>query len=189
MQVPPELQAAFNELESAQKRLLEVERRLGGTVMTQPYRFITPDGRTLTLPDLFGDKRDLLVVHNMGEACAYCMMWADGLSSSTGHLSSRCAFWLTNNDPVEQLAAFKASRGWAFPVASCRGTSFTTDCGMGSDKGWWPGVSAFHRAEDGTITRVASTFFGPGDLFNPVWHLFALLKDGAGDWAPKRSYT
>lgn len=58
---------------------------------------------------------------------------------------------------------------------------------MGSDKGWSPGVSAFHRAEDGTNTGVASTVFGPGDLLNTVWHLFALLKDAAKEWAPKRS--
>lgn len=184
-----EIIALFNDLQAAQRKLLEAQRRRGGQVMAQPYSFAVPDGRRLTLAGLFGDRRDLLVVHNMGEACNYCMMWADGLSSSTAHLASRAALWLTNNDPVEQVAAFRDSRGWAFPVASCRGTTFTTDCGFGKEGAWWPGVSAFHKADDGTITRVASSFFGPGDVFNPVWHLFDLLKDGANGWAPKRSYA
>lgn len=183
-----ELGKLVEELHASQKRLVAALRERGGKAMTQPYAFVTPEGKTLTLSELFGGKRDLLVVHNMGEACPYCMMWADGLSSSTGHLSDRAAFWLTNNDPVEQLGAYREKRGWAFPVDSCRGTSFTADCGFGKEGDWWPGVSAFWKDESGGVVRVASTFFGPGDLYNPVWHLFDLLKEGARGWAPKRAY-
>jgi predicted dithiol-disulfide oxidoreductase (DUF899 family) len=185
---PDDFEALYLALQTAQKNLLEAQKRSGGERMSQPYAFTTPDGRVLTLSQLFGDKTDLLVIHNMGEHCSYCMMWADALSSSTDHIASRSALWLTNNDTPAQLGAFQQQRAWRFPVASARGTSFTSDCQMGKPGDWWPGVSAFHKSPDGTITRVASSLFGPGDLFNPVWHLFALLHDGANGWKPARSY-
>jgi hypothetical protein len=47
-----------------------------------------------------------------------------------------------------------------------------------------PGVSTFRRQAGGRIARVAHAPFGPGDPYCAVWHLFALLEGGAGDWQP-----
>jgi len=55
------------------------------------YRFATVDGE-VSLADLFGPKRDLFVVHNMGRSCAYCTMWADGFNGVYPHLANRAAF-------------------------------------------------------------------------------------------------
>jgi len=48
-----------------------------------------------------------------------------------------------------------------------------------------PGVSAFHRAEDGAVFRVGTSWFGPGDDFCPVWPLFDLFPDGPAGWGPR----
>ena len=44
------------------------------------YGFAAPDG-TVHLSDLFGAKRDLIVIHNMGTSCASCTL---GRTGSTG---------------------------------------------------------------------------------------------------------
>ena len=48
--------------------------------------------------------------------------------------------------------------------------------------------STFHKDADGTITRIAHDHFGPGDLYNPVWHMFPLLDGGVDGWQPKFRY-
>ena len=48
-----------------------------------------------------------------------------------------------------------------------------------------PGVSAFHRDQDNNITRTGVAAFGPGDVFNPAWHLFPLLAGGAAGFKPE----
>jgi hypothetical protein len=70
-------------------------------------------------------------------------------------------------------------------MVSDRGGDFTSDMGFKTEKdGYWPGVSAFHKNEDGTIDRTGKAVFGPGDDFCPPWHFFDLLQGGAGDWEP-----
>ena len=60
------------------------------------YSFKTLNG-PVTLLDLFGQQDTLLVIHNMGQGCRYCTLWADGLNGSTssvwtcGSFSSRRA--------------------------------------------------------------------------------------------------
>jgi predicted dithiol-disulfide oxidoreductase (DUF899 family) len=43
------------------------------------YEFTTAEG-SLRLSQLFGTKRDLLVIHNMGRSCPNCTLWADGFN-------------------------------------------------------------------------------------------------------------
>ncbi len=152
------------------------------------YTFETPDS-AVRLSDLFGDKTDLLVIHNMGRACPYCTLWADGLNGVYPHLADRAAFVVTSPDPPDVQAEFATSRGWRFPMASHRGTNFASDMGYGSaEAGWQPGVSAFQRRGD-AIVRVSNTHFGPGDQFACIWHLFDLFPEGATGWQPKYRYA
>jgi predicted dithiol-disulfide oxidoreductase (DUF899 family) len=46
------------------------------------YTFQRADGGSVRLSELFGDKADLFVIHNMGQSCPYCTLWADGSSSA-----------------------------------------------------------------------------------------------------------
>src|SRR5215468_7138428 len=42
------------------------------------YTFRRAGGVSVRLSELFGDKADLFVIHNMGQSCPYCTLWADG---------------------------------------------------------------------------------------------------------------
>lgn len=151
--------------------------------------FARADGSPVRLSELFGERRDLLVIHNMGKRCPYCTLWSDGFNGVISHLQSRASFVVVSPDPPEVLSRFAAGRQWAFPVVSSQGTTFTSDIGFEPAPGkCWPGASGLHIDQRGVISRVASTTFGPGDDFCSVWHLFDLLADGANGWQPKHAY-
>jgi predicted dithiol-disulfide oxidoreductase (DUF899 family) len=142
----------------------------------------------VTLSQLFGDKSELIVIHNMGNSCAYCTLWADGYNGVADHLANRAAFVVVSPDAPETQKKFADSRGWTFRMASHGGGAFAADMGYKSQKGGWlPGVSVF-RKEDGKIVRVSDTQLGPYDDFCNVWHLFDLLPGGAAGWVPKVTY-
>ncbi len=151
------------------------------------YEFMRPDRSTVTLSQLFGAHDDLLIVHNMGEQCQYCALWADGFTGFARHLTERCAFVLASPDSPESIAQQVALRGWNYTVVSDGGTTFNFDMGFEPKPGArYPGVSSFHRASDGSIARVSSAFFGPGDQFCSIWPLFDLFADGHKSFSPHR---
>lgn len=155
------------------------------------YTLANPDGSAVTLRDLFGSKRDLLVVHNMGKACVYCTLWADGLNGYAAHLADRAAFVLSSPDEPAVLRDFAASRAWRFRCVSTQGgkTGFARDMGFEPEpRRYWPGVSAFRLQDDGSIVRTGKAQFGPGDDFCAVWPLLDLLHLGDAGWAPKFEY-
>jgi len=147
------------------------------------------------LSELFGDKRDLIVIHNMGVGCTSCTMWADGFNGVYDHLASRAAFVVSSPNPVDVQKAFAAERGWRFPMVSHVGTTFAEDLGyrrpgQGADRhgGWWPGVSVFRREGD-KVVRVSDTELGPMDSFCVVYHLFELVPDSDPNWEPRYKYA
>jgi len=149
---------------------------------------LSSTGGPVRLSQLFGDKRDLVVIHNMGRSCVYCTLWADGFNGIYPHLADRAAFVVTSPDSVEVQRDFAATRGWRFPMLSHGGNGFAADMGYRSASGGWlPGVSVFRRDGD-KVCRVADTGFQPGDDFCALWHLFAMLPEGSGDWGPKFAY-
>jgi len=153
------------------------------------YTFRNKDGSEVKLSELFGDKDDLIVVHNMGKGCRYCTLWADGFIGFVPHLSDRASFVVSSADDHETMKTFAESRGWNFRIMSAADGPFKSDMGFADDKGNpWPGVSAFHREADGSIHRTGSAPFGPGDKFCAVWHFFDLLKDGPNKWEPQYTY-
>lgn len=183
-----EIDRLEKELRSVRAKLAEARRRAPREEV-RDYVFEGPDGTDVALSDLFGDKPDLLVIHNMGRGCRYCTLWADGFNGVLDHLEDRAAFVIVSPDEPQAQAAVAAERGWKFRMCSARGTTFFKDMGFQRETGGaMPGVSAFHRGADGRIYRVARTRFGPGDDFCSVWHLFDLLADGAGEWAPQFHY-
>jgi predicted dithiol-disulfide oxidoreductase (DUF899 family) len=152
----------------------------------QDYRFTTAKG-TVALSELFGDKPDLFVIHNMGKGCPYCTMWADGFNGVLAHLENRAAFVVSTPDDPATQAAFAASRGWRFRMVSHAGTDFAAEMGYRGEHGLQPGVSVF-RKEDGQVLRVSDTGLGPGDDFCSVWHFFDLLPEGANGWRARFAY-
>jgi len=153
----------------------------------EDYTFQTLKG-PVRLSELFGDKDDLIVVHNMGTSCPACTMWADGYNGVHAHIANRTAFVLSSPDAPDVQKKFAESRGWKFPMVSHQGNMFAADMGYRSREGrWWPGLSAFKR-QGKKILRVSDTELGPGDDFCSVFHLFDLFPEGAEGWRPQFSY-
>jgi len=150
------------------------------------YDFDCPTG-PVSLIDLFADKSELFMIHNMGKSCAYCTLWADGFNGVLDHLQNRAAVVVSSPDPVDVQQQFKEERQWKFTMVSVANNQFAEDMGYYDKNGPQPGVSVFSQA-DGKVTRVADAPFGPGDDFCSVWHLFNLLPDGTSNWQPKFKY-
>ncbi len=184
--VVAEIERLEEHLVAQQEKLAELKRQLPRKEVDD-YTLSGPDG-PVKLSQLFGDKADLVVIHNMGKGCRYCTLWADGFNGVIPHLENRAAFVVCSPDSVETQQQFGESRGWKFSMVSGHGSSFIEDMGFRGEKSWMPGVSTFHRGADGKIFRVAKAPFGPFDPFSGIWHLFALLADGVHDWEPKYKY-
>jgi predicted dithiol-disulfide oxidoreductase (DUF899 family) len=185
--IEEEIDRLQGEVEAAKAKLAEARRKLPWEEV-QNYTLSGPGDTKVTLSEAFGDKDDLLVIHNMGTGCSYCTLWADGFNGFVDHLENRAGFVVVSpNDPAVQ-AKFAASRGWRFKMLSGQGSDFTADMGFLPDGDYWPGVSAFHKDADGKIYRTGKSFLGPGDDYCAVWHLFDLFAKGADGWEPQFKY-
>ncbi len=168
----------------ALKQELASARQQADPQPVSDYTFKTSTGDT-SLLQLFGDKQELLVIHNMGKSCNYCTMWADVLHGQLRHIERRAGIVVCSPDAPEVQQEHAKNRGWTIKMVSDRGGDFTTDMGFKTEKeGYWPGVSAFHKNEDDSVSRTGTAIFGPGDDFCPPWHFFDLLTGGSKDWEP-----
>lgn len=132
-------------------------------------------GETVTLADCFGDKKSLVVVHNMGFSCPYCTMWADGFNGLLAHIESRMAFVVVSPDGIEQQKQGCEARGWKLTMLSAKGSEFTKALGFATDTHVMPGCSTFGRTDDGEVFLHSQAPFGPGDDFCSVWSFVDLL--------------
>ncbi|HWA61113.1 MAG TPA: DUF899 family protein [Caulobacteraceae bacterium] len=188
--------AALEERRARIQAIREEMRDIQKTVEPQPiddYVLSGWDG-PVRLSDLFGDRRDLILIHNMGRECTSCTMWADGFNGVYDHLASRAAFVVSSPNTVEVQQAFAASRGWRFPMVSHAGTTFAADLGYyhpGTGEpghgGWQPGVSALRR-DGGRILRLSDTELGPLDDFCVYYHLMEMIPGGDANFRPKLKY-
>jgi predicted dithiol-disulfide oxidoreductase (DUF899 family) len=55
----------------------------------------------VSLLDMFGVRDKLLLIHNMGQGCRYCTLWADGFNGFLPHLESIMSVVLVSKDPPE----------------------------------------------------------------------------------------
>ncbi|MGH2575966.1 MAG: DUF899 family protein [Ignavibacteria bacterium] len=168
-------QRVWEELNNSRKKLIKLQAKLGKKEI-EDYTFKDRNGKEVKLSQMFGDKTDLILIHNMGKACSYCTIWADGFNGIFPHIEKRASFVLVSPDDPETQRNFSAERGWKFDMYSGIGSAFIKDMGYQTKKGdYWPGASVFHKSNDGKITRVSKTIFGPGDYFCSVWHFFDML--------------
>src|SRR5579862_1493873 len=190
MQTDLQAQIAAAEAEVSEK--IEALAKLRKQLPLEPvkdYTFRAANGGEVRLSELFGDKSDLIIIHNMGRACIYCTLWADGFNGVAEHLADRAGFALVSPDSPEEQSQFAASRGWKFKIVSGQGGTFAKDMGFEQEPGdYWPGVSTFVKDKEGNIFRAASAGLGPGDLYCSVWHLYDLLPSGTNNWEPKYRY-
>ena len=189
------MQGLDAQIEELETRLRQTKLELARLRASRPpeevkdYSFADRDGRPVSLSELFGDRDELILVHNMGRGCSWCTMWADGFSGVVRHLEDRAAFAVTSPDPPEVQRELADARRWRFRMLSVAGTGFVEDMGFRSEEyGSLPGVSAFVREPDGRIVRTGSATFDAGDDYCAVWHLLALLPKGADGWEPSFEY-
>ncbi len=161
-------------------------RKAAASVEVTNYRFDTLNG-TVSLSDLFAGNDKLLAIHNMGQACRYCTLWADGINAFLPHLeSSMAVVLLSKDDPATQRRQANA-RGWRFRSASHGGGDYIREQSSQDGENNTPGA-VFYELRGQKIYRKNSCTFGPGDLYCSLWHLFALLPDGPDGWQPKYDY-
>ncbi len=118
------------------------------------------------LSALFGQRDDLVLVHNMGARCAYCTLWADGFNGILPHLENRAGFVVSSPDPPEAQKAFAQGRGWRFRMIHDPGAALTRELGYVEERNgktsFLPGVSILRRGEGGAIRRVVGADAGNG---------------------------
>ncbi len=187
----PELRTLYEEQQKARANVVAKLRELRAPVK-ENFSFSDIDTDKIFFKDLFGDQRDLFVIHNMGRSCRWCTLWADGLNGLLEHLESRASVVLVSGDAPDVQQEFAEGRGWNFRMLQDTDGSFTDAMEFAAEhegqRHLMPGVSTFHKEDDGTITHVASDMFGPGDVYMPVYPLMELLDDPKADWEPQYSY-
>ncbi len=177
-------------------------RQLPWVKVETDYRFQSPSGEK-GLSDLFGDASQLIVQHFMlGDGweagCPSCSLWADGFDGATVHMANRdAAFVAVSSAPPDQIEAFKFRMGWSFDWVSCAGGSFNRDYHVSFTEDELsagevdynfgktafpvteaPGVSIFHKLEDGTICHTYSCYARGLDMLNVTYQYLDLLPKG-----------
>ncbi len=95
----------------------------------EDYELIGWGNKKVRLSSLFGEKDELFLIHNMGQGCPYCTMWAYGFDGVLPHLEDRAAFAVVSPDPPSVQQKFATGRGWRFKMLSGKGTPFSMDLG------------------------------------------------------------
>jgi len=175
-----------------QRQIFELNSELGALMKqsrgteVHNYSFATPEGE-VSLLELFAGKALLLAIHNMGQGCRYCTLWADGFNGFLSHLESVLSVVLLSRDPPDVQRRLANSRGWRFRLASHGGGAYIREQSVMDGQDNYPGAVVYRRRGDG-IFRYNAAVFGPGDLYCSLWSLLALAGMDAQTWTPQYSY-
>ena len=165
---------------------LNAARRAASGREVPDYPFRTLEGE-VRLSELFADHDRLLAIHNMGQGCRYCTLWADGINGFLPHLESAMAVVLVSKDEPETQRRFANARGWRFRLASHAGGDYIRNESVMSGNDNMPGAVVYGK-KDGKVLRKNAVVFGPGDLFCSAWNFLALAGHGVDDWTPQFTY-
>jgi len=167
-------------------KLAQLRQKSAGGAEVPNYTFETLTGST-DLISLFCGKDILFAIHNMGQGCRYCTLWADGLNGFLPHLEDRFAVVLLSKDSPEVQQRFANSRSWRFRMASHGGSPYIAEQSVVPGEENMPGIVCYAFI-DGKIVRKGSATFGPGDTFCSLWHILSLAGIGEDDWTPQYNY-
>jgi predicted dithiol-disulfide oxidoreductase (DUF899 family) len=182
----------MNEIQLLEKEIMEKVARLhelhkkAEPAPVKNYEFKTLDGK-VSLLDLFAGKPRLFAIHNMGQGCRYCTLWADGLSAFLPHLESESSVVLLSKDPPEVQRAFANSRSWRFRMASHGGGDYIREQSVSPGENNMPGIVCYTRKGD-QVFKMNQAIFGPGDLYCSIWHILSLAGMGEEQWTPQYAY-
>jgi predicted dithiol-disulfide oxidoreductase (DUF899 family) len=177
-------------------------REMPWLTIDKDYLFDGPEGENLTLGDLFGGRRQLIVYHFMfgpdwEKPCKSCSFWADGYNGVTSHLAQRDTRLIAvSRAPFAKLEATAGRMGWTFPWYSSGEGDFNYDFHVsfrpeegGSTSRYnfaptqtkmtdLPGISSFIKEPDGAIYRTYSTYARGLDMLNPAYQLLDITALG-----------
>ena len=180
-----------DEIAKIEKQLFELTTKLNELRMNNSgdevanYTFSTLDGN-VTLLELFGESDRLLVIHNMGQGCRYCTLWADGFNGFVPHLESAMSVVLVSRDAPELQRTFANSRNWRFRLASHGGSKYIQEQTVVEGSKNMPGV--VYERNGNRVTRKNAAEFGPGDLFCSIWNLLGMAGFNDTNWTPQYNY-
>jgi len=181
-----------DEINELEKQLFELTMKLGELRKknlgrdVQNFTFSTLDG-DVSLLELFGNNDRLLVIHNMGQGCRYCTLWADGFNGFLPHLESAMSVVLVSKDAPDVQRLFASSRNWRFRLASHGGGQYIQEQSVMDGQDNMPGAVVYERDGD-QILRKNSAVFGPGDLYCSIWNLLAMAGLSESEWTPQYNY-
>ena len=181
-----------DEISEIEKQLFELTTRLNELRKSNPgrevgnYDFSTLDG-DVTLLEMFGKNDRLLVIHNMGQGCRYCALWADGFNGFLPHLESVMSVVLVSKDAPAVQRKFANSRDWRFRLASHLGGDYIREQTVLQAQNNMPGAVVYLRQGE-KILRQNACVFGPGDQYCSMWSLLGLAGLSEADWTPQFSY-
>jgi predicted dithiol-disulfide oxidoreductase (DUF899 family) len=164
-------------------------RRLPMTVVEKDYRF-TGAGGEVTLADLFGDCRQLIIQHVMfapdwETVCPGCTAALDELSPGViAHLRSRdTAFAAISRAPAEKLAGVQAAKGWQVDWYSSFGTDFNYDFQVTIDSSVAPPMYNYKLLDSGESGEAGgySAFLRDGDKVFHTYSTYARGSDQVGN--------
>ena len=181
-----EIQALEQQIFELNMKLVELRKNSSSDEEVPNYTFQTQSGDT-SLLELFGDNDKLLVIHNMGQGCRYCTLWADGFNGFVPHLESAMSVVLVSKDAPDIQRRFANARGWRFRLASHSGGDYIREQTVKEEQDNMPGAVVYERNGD-KISRKNTCVFGPGDLYCSMWSLLGLAGMSAADWTPQYSY-
>ncbi|RFU38291.1 DUF899 domain-containing protein [Actinomadura logoneensis] len=172
------------EVTRARDALNAERRRLPMLVVDKEYVFEGPEGER-RLPDLFGDRRQLLVYHFMWpleghDWCPVCSLFIDNIGH-LAHLRARdTALVIACAAPQSDIQPFRKRMGWDIPWYTTRGDDFYTDFSLdlGGGQTELPGVSAFLKDDDGRVLYGYSTHGRGSDILNNTYNYLDLTPLG-----------
>lgn len=168
------------------------------------YLFEGPDGK-VTLAELFGTKRQLIVHHLMfapgwSEACVGCSHSADHADVARQHFENvDVSYVAISRAPLADLERFRRRMGWTFDWVSSGDTDFNYDYGVSftpeqvasGNVGYnyetspyvyddLPGVSVFYKDEEGDVFHTYSTYARGIDILLGSHNYLDLTPKGRG---------
>ena len=105
IQTNPEIEKLQKEIEDKKKELTNLKKSLPNKPI-QDYMFKNWDGGETKLSEMFGQHKYLVLIHNMGQQCKYCTMWANGFEGIYKHFEDKSGFVLVNHDSIEKQKKF-----------------------------------------------------------------------------------
>jgi predicted dithiol-disulfide oxidoreductase (DUF899 family) len=146
------LRVKEKELTRAHDAVNALRRRLPMVKIDKQYEFEGEEG-TVSLLDLFGGRRQLIVYHFMfgpdwEVGCPGCS-WVTDAMSHPAHLNARdTSLVLISRAPLQKLVDFRQRMGWDLPWYSSLESEFNFDLGASDDEGEHHVASVFLRDGD-----------------------------------------